>query len=443
MLAISLNPIDWVTDAAGAVLGDVAGSVLDAIVKWLEDGVRYVATAVANELTGLSSLDLGSQTAQQMGGVIKWVALAVAVGSIMASAVLAAVSSEGSLHDTIREIPITLILMAGWFGLMTVWTEAVTALMSVWTTDALVEGLAGGVSLDPGIASFVRGFVALMLMIFLIIFFIEMLVLSHMLTFGVLIGQVAIALRPVRPLRGVSGQMIRNMVTLSLVPTLGVASLALSLGRLNEAGALSFTRALGALAGIVVSVLMPMVVSKFLPLGGQASSVGRSLIGAGAQVAAAGAALATGGAVLAAGGLSKFVTAGGVPGGGGGGAAPGGGGGGGGGGTSGGGGSGPSNTAAAAAASGPDGGTSGSGAGPGSSAGPAGGGARPGSGADSTSSGTGPAGGSTGSARRHAPASSSAGRASTAGGSPVGVAASRASTVATSVANLLEQGTRE
>ena len=264
-----------------------------------------------NELTGLSSLDLGSQTAQQMGGVMKWVALAVAVGSIMVSAVFAAFSSEGSLHDTIREIPITLILMAGWFGLMTVWTEAVTALMSVWTTDALVDGLAGGVDLDPGIASFIRGFVALMLIIFLIVFFVEMLVLNHMLTFGVLIGQVAIAMRPVRPLRGVSGQMIRNMVTLSLVPALGVASLALSLGRLNEAGALSFQRAMGALAGIVVSVLMPLVVAKFLPLGGQSSSVGRSLIGAGAQVAATGAAVATGGALLAAGGLSKFVTAGG------------------------------------------------------------------------------------------------------------------------------------
>jgi hypothetical protein len=225
--------------------------------------------------------------------------------------VFAAFSSEGSLHDTIREIPITLILMAGWFGLMTVWTEAVTALMTVWTTDALVEGLAGGLELDVGIASFVRGFVALMLIIFLIVFFIEMLVLSHMLTFGVLIGQVAIAMRPVRPLRGVSGQMIRNMVTLSLVPALGVASLALSLGRLNDAGALSFQRAMGALAGIVVSVLMPLVVAKFLPLGGQTSSAGRSLLGAGAQVAATGAAVAGGGALLAAGGLSRFVTSGG------------------------------------------------------------------------------------------------------------------------------------
>ena len=442
MLAISLNPIDWVTDAAGAVLDGVAGSVLDAIVSWLEDGVRYVATAIANELTGLSTLDLGSQTAQQMGGVIKWVALAVAVGSIMVSAVFAAVSSDGSLHDTIREIPITLILMAGWFGLMTVWTEAVTALMSVWTSDALVEGLSSGVSLDPGIASFVRGFVALMLMIFLIIFFIEMLVLSHMLTFGVLIGQVAIAMRPVRPLRGVSGQMIRNMVTLSLVPTLGVASLTLSLGRLNEAGALSFTRALGALAGIVVSVLMPMVVSKFLPLGGQASSVGRSLIGAGAQVAAAGAAVATGGAMLAAGGLSKFVSTGGsaVGGAAGGGAVPGGNGAGaGGGGSNGGGGSGPSSTAAAAATSGPGGGSSGSGGGAGSGSGTGpGSGARPGSGA-------GPGGGTRsvgGRARRPAPATSSGGRAPTSGGLPIG-SASRASTVATSVARLLEQGARE
>ena len=311
MFAISFNPIDWVTDAAGSVVGGAADTVLDAIVSWLEDGVRYVATAIAEGLASLSSLDLGSQTSQQMGGVMKWVALAVAVGSIMVSACFAAFSSEGSLHDTIREIPITLIMMAGWFGLMTVWTETITALMRVWTTDALVEGLAGGVDLQPGIASFVRAFVALMLMIFLIIFFIEMLVLQHMLTFGVLIGQIAIAMRPVRPLRGVSGQMIRNMVTLSLVPTMGVASLALSLGRLNDAGALSFQRALGALAGIVVSVLMPLVVAKFLPLGGQSSSVGRSLLGAAAGVAAAGAAVATGGAMLAGGGLSKFVTAGG------------------------------------------------------------------------------------------------------------------------------------
>src|SRR5215210_3224237 len=160
MLAFSLNPIDWITDAAGAVIGGAAESVLDAVVSWLEDGVRYIATAIANELVGLSSLDLGSQTAQQMGGVLKWVALAVAVGSIMVSAVFAAFSGEGSLHDTIREIPITLILMGGWFGLMTVWTEAVTALMSVWTTDALVAGLAGGLDLDLEIASFVRAFVA-------------------------------------------------------------------------------------------------------------------------------------------------------------------------------------------------------------------------------------------------------------------------------------------
>ena len=310
MFAISLNPINWVTDAAGAIIGGAAESVLDAIVTWLEDGVRYVATAVANELTGLASLDLGSQTAQQMGGVMKWVALAVAVGSIMVSAVMAAFSGEGSLHDTIREIPITLVLMAGWFGLMTVWTEAMTALMSVWTTDSLVEGLQAGIALDVGIASFVRAFVALMLIVFLIIFFVELLVLNHMLLFGVLIGQVAIALRPVRPLRGVSGQMIRNMVTLSVVPALGVASLALSLGRFNEAGALGFGQAMAAVAGIAVSVLMPMVVAKFLPLGGQTSSTGRSLIGAAAQVAGTAALVATGvGAAAAAGGggLSKFV----------------------------------------------------------------------------------------------------------------------------------------
>lgn len=319
MLGFSLNPLNWITDAAGAVIGTASDAVLDGIVSWLEDGVRYVASAIATELTGLAELDLGSQTAQQMGGVFRWVALAVAVGSIMVSAVMAAMSSEGSLHDTLREIPITMVLMAGWFGAMALWTEAIAALMSVWTTDALVDGLGGGIGLDPGIASFVRGFVALMLIIFLIVFFVELLVLNHMLVFGVLIGQIAIAMRPVRPLRGVSTQMLRNLLTLSLVPALGVASLSLALGRLNDAGALSFGAALAAVAGIVVSVLMPMVVSKFLPLGGQASSTGRSVIGAGAQMAAAGAMVATGGAMLAAGGggLSKFVASGTAGGGGG------------------------------------------------------------------------------------------------------------------------------
>jgi hypothetical protein len=316
MLAISLNPISWVTDAAGAVMGGASDAILDGIVSWLEDGVRYVAEAISTELVELSALDLGSSTAEQMGGVIKWVALAVAVGSIMASAAMAACTPGGSFHDTIREIPITLIMMAGWFGLMAAWTEAVTALMSLWTTDALVEGLGSGLGFDVGMASFIRAFIALMLIVFLIIFFVELLVLNHMLTFGVLIGQVAIALRPVRPLRGVSGQMIRNLVTLSLVPVLGVASLSLSMGRYNDATALTFGRAMGALAGIVVSVLMPMVVAKFLPLGGQASSTGRSLIGAGAQMAATGAMIAGGGAMVAAsgGGLSQFVTRGGGPG---------------------------------------------------------------------------------------------------------------------------------
>ena len=67
--------------------------------------------------------------------------------------------------------------------------------MSAWTTDALVDGISQGITLDPGIASFVRGLVSLLLMLFLIVFLVELLVLNHMLLFGVLIGQVAIAMR--------------------------------------------------------------------------------------------------------------------------------------------------------------------------------------------------------------------------------------------------------
>jgi hypothetical protein len=311
-LAIDLNPISWITDAAGAVVDSAADAVLEGIVGAIEDGLSYVANAIAGEIAGLASVDFGSATVEQMGGVFKWIALVVAVGSIMASAAMAAVSSQGSISDTLREIPITLVLMAGWFGAMSLWVEAVTALTGVWTTEALVEGLSSRIMLDSTIALMVRGIVALLLAVFLIVFFIELLVLNHMLTFGVILGQIAIALRPVRPLRDVSGRMIRNIVSISLTPPLGVASLSLSLGRINESDSLDFSRALGGLAGLVVSVLMPLVVSRFLPLGGQSGSPGRSVVGAAAQVAGTAALVAGGAGVVAAGGgLGAFVSGGG------------------------------------------------------------------------------------------------------------------------------------
>ena len=57
MFGISLNPIDWVTDAAGSVIGGAGDAVLDALVARVEEALAYVSRAVdrVTRAEGLSS----------------------------------------------------------------------------------------------------------------------------------------------------------------------------------------------------------------------------------------------------------------------------------------------------------------------------------------------------------------------------------------------------
>ena len=116
------------------------------------------------------------------------------------------------------------------------------------------------------------------------------------------VTQVQQEIRRVVSDRNVSGKMVRNLVALSLTPPLAVASLAIALRTLNDAGQVSFKAALAALAGLAVSVLMPAMVSRFMPLDGQGGLGARGLMaaGVGAATLAVGA-VATGGAAAAAG----------------------------------------------------------------------------------------------------------------------------------------------
>ena len=310
MIAISLNPIDWVTSAGGAIAGGVSDAIFDKATEWVEDGLNFIALQLGSFLAELGESNLGDETFAQIGGVFKYIALA----TVMLTMILGSAGSllgGHKLSGVVQEVPVTLIMLAGWYGGVTLWAEAMNALTKFFLTDSLTEGLSGGLSLQIDSSSFFRMIVALALLVFLLIFMVEMLVLSHMLAIAAVVGPLAIALRPWPSLKAVSGKMVRNLAALSLSPVLATASLALATSTLNEEGTLSFTAALGAIAGLAVSVLMPAMVARFIPLDGAGGLGARGMVAGGVAVAGVAAAtIATGGAAgaVAPGAISGAVS---------------------------------------------------------------------------------------------------------------------------------------
>jgi len=297
---ISLNPIDWVTSAGGAIAGGVSDAIFDKATEWVEEGLNFIALQLASFLSDLGESNLGDETFVQIGGVFKYIALATVMLTMLLGS-SASLLGGHKLSGVVQEVPLTLVMLAGWYAAVTLWAEATNALTKFFLTDSLREGLTNGLSMDVNTSSFFRMIIALALLVFLLIFMVEMLVLSHMLSIAAVIGPLAIALRPWPSLKAVSGKMVRNLAMLSLSPVLATASLALATSTLNEDGTLSFTAALGAVAGLAVSVLMPAMVARFLPLDGSGGLGARGMIAGGVAVAGvAVAAVATGGAAAAA-----------------------------------------------------------------------------------------------------------------------------------------------
>ena len=286
LLGISLNPIDWITDAAGGIVDAASDAFIGVVVGWVEEALAWVTQQIAIVLTDLSAPDFGAAAFQQLGGTFKWLALVSVVGTTVLACGGALLNPKVELAQVVREIPTTMVMLAGWYTAVAIWFEGCRALTAAFTGDALRQAFTTGISLDSGIASFFRMLICLAMIVFLLVFMIEMFVLQHMLTFAAVIGPLAIALRPWPALKDVSARMIRNVATLSLTPALTAASMSLALHTVNGAGVLGISQAIGGLAGMLVSILMPAMVSRFLPLGGSGDSGGRALITAAATTAA-------------------------------------------------------------------------------------------------------------------------------------------------------------
>ena len=83
LMGLSLNPIDWITDAAGEIVDGAAGAFIDVVVGWVEEALTWATQQIALVLTDLSAPDFGSSAFQQLGGTFKWLALVSLVATIM------------------------------------------------------------------------------------------------------------------------------------------------------------------------------------------------------------------------------------------------------------------------------------------------------------------------------------------------------------------------
>ncbi len=316
MFGFSLNPVDWVTSAAGAIVGGVTDGVFDALTGWVEKGLAWFAQQIATLVTDFGNADLSDGAYAAVRSMLLYVAIAVVIGTIMLATAGAALSKRIDLDDVVREIPVTLAMIAGWGAVCSLWFGLCQQL-TVWAlSDTLHSGFSAGLSLDAGIASFFRFLIAALMTVALIFFALEMLFIGFLGPFAAAIGPVSLALRPWPHLRDVAKRMVMNLVLLSLTPFLTAAAMSLAMRNINSAGVLGLGQALKGVCGMLVAVLMPSALKKFLPLDGQGGGVGRAMLAAAAATTAAVAGMvATGGASAAAGAGQLAAMAGGPPGG--------------------------------------------------------------------------------------------------------------------------------
>ncbi len=309
MLAdISVNPLDWITDATGLVVGEVAGSILDSIVVWVEEALAYVARSVASMITEAAAPNVGTAVFTELGGTFKWLALVSVAATVMLSCVGALLSRRAELGDVVREIPVTMVMLASWYSVAALWFGMCRTLTATFVADGLLASFSNGLALDPGVASFLRLLVSLLMIVFLLVFLVEMFVLQHLMTIATVVGPLAIALRPWPGLRDVASRMVRNVAAMSLTPALAAAAMSLAVRSADEAGSLDLGHAIGALAGMAVAVLMPMMVTRFLPLGGTPDAGGRAVMSAAVAAGTSVATVAAGGAFGASAGTAAGGT---------------------------------------------------------------------------------------------------------------------------------------
>ena len=127
-VGFSLNPIDWVSSAAGSLLGSVTDGVFDALTAWVEAGLTYLGQQIATLILGFGDGDLSGDAFSSLSSMFRYLAVSVVVGTIMVSVAGSLVSKKVELDDVLRHTPTTLMMLAGWSAVSALWLAGCRAL---------------------------------------------------------------------------------------------------------------------------------------------------------------------------------------------------------------------------------------------------------------------------------------------------------------------------
>lgn len=282
MFAISLNPIDWFTDAAGGIVGGATDAVFNYFLDLVLEALDWLARQIATLFVDAGAPTFGAGAAG-VSSLMVYVALVVVIGGAMLQAALTAVRPNSSSTSALADLPITVLALGSVYAIAAVWLGFTDAVAQVVLTDTVRQSFSGGLQMNTAIVPFLRLLFGLCMVLFMVLLFVEQLIRAHLLATVIVMLPVGVAARVWEPARYLSVAMVKIFVALSITPILTGVSMSLALANFNAAGPLDFVHMVGALAGMAVTTLMPFMVFKLFPIGADG--------GGGAGLAAAGGAI--------------------------------------------------------------------------------------------------------------------------------------------------------
>jgi len=298
MFGFSLNPIDWFTDAAGGIIGGAADAVFNFFLDIVLEALDWLARQIAGLFVTAGTPTIGA-SAGATSSLMVYMALVVVIGGSMLQAAFTAVRPNTSSTSALVDLPVTVLALGSVYAIASVWLGFTDAVAGAVLTDAVRQSFSGGMQMDTAIVPFMRLMLALFMLLFMILLFVEQLIRAHLLAVVIVMLPVGVAARVWEPARYLTVAMVKIFVALSITPILSGVSMSLALANFNASGPLDFVRMLGAIAGMAVTTLMPFMVFKLFPVGADG--------GGGAGLAAVGGAI--GAAQIGRGVAGKFGTA--------------------------------------------------------------------------------------------------------------------------------------